>query len=352
MKKKPLFLKWVDCIELDLCASTVLSLILMNINSLAKKEKIDICTQGVISDTNEVNILLLKNGFFKYQGYGKDAPVLEEVENMNDKIEILQLVAGGQTDLEFRGIETISKEIKFDYFFDCGSHITNFFDNCIQKSNCFLNDNGKNAVNKLVGEILTNLKEHLGKRFSQYFIIGFFKKNGDVGEANLAFINFGDTFYEGLKENSTEDMLELLNQYTHIYKRLNGDFTEEFTEEMFWTQLALQTSISRKYEKDSFDIRGTGTVSLIDSFFDLKNSSNDFVPKFCLISGNTKIQFDINDKSYYNEGILIFNENKNIFEKQNNDKIMNLSEFFPGAIISLDFTLKSSWIEEEEKWKS
>lgn len=337
--KKPLFLNWLTCDELDLCASTVLSLILMNISSLAVKKRIPIRLKGVLDKKDQISDLLLNNSFFKYQGFKET--------NAGEKLEILQLVAGGQSELEFKGIEKIANQIKFDYLFDCCSHITDFFDNCVKKSNYSLNSSGKNAVNKLVWEILTNLKEHLGERFSQYFIIGFFKKNEDIGEANLVFINFGDTFYEGLKENSTKDMLEELNRYTKEYFKTNKCFSESFTEEMLWTQLALQTSISRKYEKDSLDVRGTGTVCLIDSFFDLKNTDDNFIPKFCLISGKTKIQFDINDKKYYNEGILIFNETGDIFKEQNNNNITKLSEFFPGALISLDFTIKSSWIGED-----
>lgn len=267
------------------------------------------------------------------------------IEKNKDDFEVLQLVAGGETNLEFKRIQNIANEIQFDYFFDCCNHITNFFDNCLKKSNCLLNPEGKNAVNRLVGEILTNLKEHLGKRFSQYFIIGFFKKNKNVGEVNLEFINFGDTFYEGLKENSTKDMLKILNLYSAEYRKYNNEFTDSFTEEMFWTQLALQTSISRKYLKDSSDIRGTGTVSLLDSFFDLK-CNDEFIPKFCLISGSSKIKFDIMDKKYYNDGILIFNKENDILLKQNSENIIKLSEFFPGTIISLNFTLKNSWIKE------
>ena len=319
----------------------------MNISSLTAKKGLPIKLKGSLKRKNQINELLLKNGFFKYQGFEEENDFSDNIKKDEDQIEVLQLVAGGQTELEFRGIEEIANRIKFDYFFDCCSHITNFFDNCIKKSNCSLNSSGKNAVNKLVGEILTNLKEHLGNRFSQYFIIGFFKKNKEFGEASLVFINFGDTFYEGLKENSTKDMLEQLNYYTEEYLKVNKEFTEDFTEEMLWTQLALQTSISRKYEKDSSDVRGTGTVCLIDSFFDLKNNDNSFIPKFCLISGKTKIQFDINDKKYYNDGILIFNEEKDIFNKQNSNNLTNLLEFFPGALISLDFTIKSSWIEED-----
>jgi len=341
-KKLPLFIDWTHCQEMDLAASTILTLIILNILVISKT---GLRSEGKISNTGKINDLLFKNSLFKYQGLGN--PVSEGIVDKKENIEILQLIAGGETELEFRHIDHIAKEINFDYLFDCCGYISDFFGECLKKSNCSLNKNGINAVNGLVGEILTNLKEHLGKRFSQYYIIGFYKKINNIGKANLVFINFGDTFYEGLKENSTPDMLKLLKDYSKTYIKENKKFSEKFTEEMFWTLLALQVSVSRKYTIESAEIRGTGTVSVLDFFFDLKDNDN-CLSKLTLISGNTKIQFDISDKKYYNDNMLIFNNEKNILKQQNEKNIMNIVEFFPGTIISLDFTLKSSWINKGE----
>ena len=141
-------------------------------------------------------------------------------------------------------------------------------------------------------------------------------------------------------------MLEIMNNLSEKYIEINGDFTKDFTEEMFWTQLALQESVSRKYVKDAGENRGTGTVSMLDFFFNLDEEKN-FVPQLTLISGYTKIRFDINDKKYYNDNMLIFNNEKNIFNKQNQENILKLEEFFPGAVITLDFTLNNSWLKKE-----
>lgn len=323
---------------MDLGASTVLILIILNIIVYCTKKATGIYLEGKYPDKSDISNLLLKNSFFKYI-----APGLEITAQDNN---ILQLIAGGKTDLEFRVLPDISKSINFDYFFDCCGNITNFFKNCIKITGNSLTPEGENEVCRLLGEILTNLKEHLGDRFSQYFVIGFFDTKGDEKIATLTFLNFGDTFYEGLKENSTSNMLEIMNNLSEKYIERNGNFTKDFTEEMFWTQLALQESVSRKYVKDAGENRGTGTVSMLDFFFNLDEEKN-FVPQLTLISGYTKIRFDINDKKYYNDNMLIFNNEKNIFNKQNQENILKLEEFFPGAVITLDFTLNNSWLKKE-----
>ena len=115
---------------------------------------------------------------------------------------------------------------------------------------------------------------------------------------------------------------------------------------MFWTQLALQNSVSRKYIENDGENRGTGTISMLDFFFNL-DKEKSFIPKLTLISGNTKIRFDINDKKYYNDSMLIFNDNRNIFMEQNSNNILKISEFFPGTIITLDIILKDVWLKKE-----
>ena len=116
---------------------------------------------------------------------------------------------------------------------------------------------------------------------------------------------------------------------------------------MFCTLYALQFKISREYEKNG-DIRGTGMKAVFDFFFSLK-AKERIIPTFTLISGNTKIQFDINDKKYYNEGILIFNDDNNFFREQIRKNVFKLKNFFPGTIISLNFGIEDSWLKETEK---
>lgn len=336
--KKPLFINWSTCKKMDLGASTVLTLIILNIVVYCLKNKINPRFEGKYPNKSEINNLLLKNSFFKY--------ITPDFENINKDENILQLIAGGKSELEFRHLVGIDKIINFDYFFDCCGNVTNFLKNCVKSTGNTLTKTGENEVCSLVGEILTNLKEHLGERFSQYFIIGFFEEKDNLAIINLTFLNFGDTFYEGLKENSTSDMLQVLNKLSEEYIRINKGFSENFTEEMFWTQLALQNSISRKYIKNDGKNRGTGTISMLDFFFNL-DKEKSFIPKLTLISGNTKIRFDINDKKYYNDNMLIFNEEKNIFTKQNSNNILKILEFFPGTIITLDIILKDIWLKKE-----
>lgn len=336
--KKPLFINWTTCKKMDLGASTVLTLIILNIIIYSLKKGVNPLFQGKYPNKSEINNLLLKNSFFKY--------ITPDFENTNKDDNILQLIAGGKSELEFRCLVGIEKIINFDYFFDCCGNVTNFLKKCVKTTGNILTTTGENEVCSLLGEILTNLKEHLGNRFSQYFIIGFFEEKDNLAIINLTFLNFGDTFYEGLKENSTPDILQILNNFSENYIKINKNFSESFTEEMFWTQLALQNSVSRKYIENDGENRGTGTISMLDFFFNL-DKEKSFIPKLTLISGNTKIRFDINDKKYYNDSMLIFNDNRNIFMEQNSNNILKISEFFPGTIITLDIILKDVWLKKE-----
>ena len=296
---------------------------------------------GTNPKKENINALLWGNSLFRHI-CGED----EEITSYTLGIEPFNLIAGGKSEVELIKMLKlgINGDILLDPLKDNCTYISDYISNSQKERGKILSPVGYNCINGLVGEILTNSKEHLGDEYSQYFITGFFKK--DIGEINLSFINFGDTFYQGIKYNS-KDIKESLNDAIDFYKNQNGEFSEEFSEEMFCTLYALQFKISRAYEKNG-DIRGTGMKAVFDFFFSLKVKER-ITPTFTLISGNTKIQFDINDKKYYNEGILIFNDDNNFFREQIRKNVFKLKNFFPGTIISLNFGIEDSWLKETEK---
>ncbi|AAL95533.1 hypothetical protein C7Y58_09695 [Fusobacterium nucleatum subsp. nucleatum ATCC 25586] len=340
--KKPVFISWELCEDIDLSAATLFTLMFLifgiNCEEEGKRKK-DVL--GTNPKKENINALLWGNSLFRHI-CGKD----EEIVNYDLGIEPFNLIAGGKSEVELIKIFKlgINGDILLDPLKDNCTYISNYISNSQKEKGKILSPFGYNCINSLVGEILTNSKEHLGNEYSQYFITGFFKK--DIGEINLSFINFGDTFYHGIKYNS-KDIKETLNEMIKTYKMQNGEFSEDFTEEMFCTLYALQFKISREYEKNG-EIRGTGMKAVFDFFFSLKEKEK-INPTFTLISGNTKIQFDINDKKYYNKGILIFNDNNNFFKEQVRKNIFKLKNFFPGTIISLNFGIEDSWLKEIEK---
>ena len=340
--KKPVFISWELCEDIDLSAATLFTLMFLifgiNCEEEGKRKK-DVL--GTNPKKENINALLWGNSLFRHI-CGKD----EEIINYDLGIEPFNLIAGGKSEVELIKIFKlgINGDILLDPLKDNCTYISNYISNSQKEKGKILSPFGYNCINSLVGEILTNSKEHLGNEYSQYFITGFFKK--DIGEINLSFINFGDTFYHGIKYNS-KDIKETLNEMIKTYKMQNGEFSEDFTEEMFCTLYALQFKISREYEKNG-EIRGTGMKAVFDFFFSLKEKEK-INPTFTLISGNTKIQFDINDKKYYNKGILIFNDNNNFFKEQVRKNIFKLKNFFPGTIISLNFGIEDSWLKEIEK---
>ena len=340
--KKTVFISWEVCEDIDLSSATLFTLMFLIIGINCEEEgKRKKTILGTNPKKENINTLLWGNSLFRHI-CGED----EEITNYTLGIEPFNLIAGGKSEVELIKMLKlgINGDILLDPLKDNCTYISDYISNSQKEKGKILSPVGYNCINGLVGEILTNSKEHLGDEYSQYFITGFFKK--DIGEINLSFINFGDTFYQGIKYNS-KDIKESLNDAIEFYKNQNGEFSEEFSEEMFCTLYALQFKISREYEKNG-DIRGTGMKAVFDFFFSLKTKER-IIPTFTLISGNTKIQFDINDKKYYNEGILIFNDDNNFFREQIRKNVFKLKNFFPGTIISLNFGIEDSWLKETEK---
>jgi hypothetical protein len=251
--------------------------------------------------------------------------------NIFNKIKSLDLIVGGSTEIPFIKISSIREHLILSTLTDVCSTITDFIDR-----NLLLTPTGKSSINRVVGELLTNFKEHLGK-FSQFFISTFLSENGII---TISFVGLGDTIYKSLKDNSTTDIKRILEEFNKEFKEENKGV--EFDEELYWTLLSLQIGISKELEGENEKCRGRGMTSMLNFFFNTEISPI-CIPEMTIISGHTKITFDKNDKNYYNyeKGIICFNKEFDLKKKQNIQKIKKLKQEFPGTLISMDFILKN-----------
>ncbi|MGL5356291.1 MAG: hypothetical protein ACRDAQ_07080 [Cetobacterium sp.] len=356
-KLTAIFLDFSKCKKIDLCSSTILTMILLSLQ--AEKKEMTIAAR--LSEDLSGNSLLKHQGFLKYLDIVYEGKTKEEaLEYKKDvtNIKTFNIIIGGSTELtDFKELISSGKII-IDHAEVSLNTITDFFNECLQTKKFELTDEGERIFKSMLGEIRTNLKEHLGNEFSVYCISGFYKEENNKGRGELLFFNLGNSYYEGLKNNSTDDIKEILVQVSDGYKRIVGPFNKSFTEENLWTQMTLHKSISRKYTKDKNDNRGTGSIRLLNFFFDIsqneQNCLKDNQPRMNLLTGRTKIRFDISERKYYNEaeGTIIFNESDDIFEKQNSKNISPINVFYPGAIISLNFILDREWLESSREEKS
>lgn len=325
--KKELFLNFSKCKKIDVSSSLLFLIILFNFRA----GPYEFSLSGNLPKSKSAKMVLYEVGFLKFffQNFYK------EFKNYYSNIKSLDLIVGGSTEIPFIQIPSIGNHLIISTLIDVCSTISDFID-----KNLPLTTIGKNSINRVVGELLTNFKEHLGN-FSQFFISTFLSEKNII---TISFIGLGDTIYKSLKDNSTDDIKKILEKFNEEFKEENKE--SEFDEELYWTLLALQLGISKELEGNNEKCRGRGMTSMLNFFFNTEISVN-YVPEMTIISGRIKINFDKNDKKYYNneKGIICFNDNLDLKKIQNSKKIQRLKEEFPGTLISMDFILKN---EEKE----
>lgn len=177
----------------------------------------------------------------------------------------------------------------------------------------------------------------------------------------MLFVNIGSTIYEGMKNRASD---ETKHKLEYILQKQRNNMDKTWTEEMICTLFALQEGISRLRDKDveGYSSRGSGTVNLIESFYDIGESDNGLKPCMTIISGSTQIiftdkyklqdvYFESDEVFQGNTKIIAFNENNDIYQKADHSNVRRLSEYFPGTIISLRFYLDSQFIAKRKAGK-
>lgn len=208
----------------------------------------------------------------------------------------------------------------------------------------------------IIGEILINAEEH--STTNHRFSIGYFKeKNQDgshMGLFRLVILNFGDTIYEKFKSPNCPNkdfvnrMKELSNKYTNKISFIPGKFEEE----TLWTLYALQEGVT-SVSKESYK-RGNGSIRFIESFFNIKGSSDsDSISRMTILSGKTKILFDgkycITERKSSNGEIhkaMTFNSTGNIEDKPDVKCVMHTDNYFPGTLISAELLLNDDDLKQ------
>lgn len=208
----------------------------------------------------------------------------------------------------------------------------------------------------IIGEILINAEEH--STTNHRFSIGYFKERylegSHMGLFRLVILNFGDTIYEKFKSPNCPNkdfvsrMKELSNKYTKKISFIPGKFEEE----TLWTLYALQEGVT-SVSKESYK-RGNGSIRFIESFFNIKGSSDsDSISRMTILSGKTKILFDgkycITERRSSNGEIhkaMTFNSTGNIEDKPDIDCVMHTDNYFPGTLISAEILLNDDDLKQ------
>lgn len=212
-----------------------------------------------------------------------------------------------------------------------------------------LSDDDIESLYDVIGEALVNADDHSTTKYR--FSIGYFEKKKidgkETGLFRLAIMNLGKTIYQKFRDpecpniKHVERMKELSDKYTQkSWFRPKG-----FEEETLWTLYALQDGVTSKKEK-----RGSGTISIIESFFNIKGNDNpDNVSQMMIVSGAACIKFDgsykIQKKKDENGepmSVMTFNKSGNIEDKPDNNYVYSNDSFYPGTLISVTLQFDES----------
>lgn len=269
---------------------------------------------------------------------------ISKIEEERKKIEILKLIIGGKTNIDF--YEKFDKEQISLASHDDGNSVVEFINKCLSAKNAKLSEEGISKFKSMYGEILDNSEVHLTDEISQFFCIGMFHIDDDgENRGSLVMFNFGRTIYEGLLDAEVKEMKEGLEKLSKHHIK-NENFDNIFDEEVLWTLASLQNKISRCYDPNMDDNRGTGLPNLIDAFLEI--SKGDSVQKLNIISGRTQISLDILDEPDYTDGTITFNESGSLTDPPSIDKAKKNKEYYPGTLISVEFNIASEFVIKEK----
>lgn len=170
--------------------------------------------------------------------------------------------------------------------------VAQFVEDTAERFNVGFDERGRNYMEGMVGEILSNAEDHSLKK-SEWFVDGVsYLHEGldnEVIEFNLVIINYGNSMYDGF-ELTKEENHELYDKLESRYLKHKAlfSFTNKFERESLFVLYMLNEGISRlKYMESS---RGNGTMNFIRSFIELGKFCNEdpkYKPELNIISGHT-----------------------------------------------------------------
>ena len=336
-----------QCDHLGFSASVIMDVIILAVDNYRIENGIQCYYGGNIPRETRSREILLASGLPHH--------LQAEIELKADekKIERFELVSGSHSE---RDEEKISGMV--------ATNLTLYFDRCLATQKLFLKNSGKGFISRMLGEVIDNCEIHGGEN-ATWYTQGHYQiyKNEQIGEMQLIFLSFGDTIYEGLKRESSQETRQRLE---YMMQKHQKALTEDWNEEVIYTVLALQAGISRLRDKDieGYEFRGSGTVSMIEQFYNIGKTNGEEEPSMVIVSGHTMIKFDdrykmktetfIEDRVFgtTKSRIIAFNAENDIYKPADSKNVKYMKEYFPGTVISLKFYLDRKYIESKKKGKA
>lgn len=313
------------CQSIDLSASALMDSIVLS--ALSSDNNLIKNCKGKYFKDNEVGQFLDRSGLTKHLCYlDKDFTLENNYENI-DKNYIGYDLKPCNYNLEADKITT---------------EITKYYNKCLKTQGLELNEKGENFFFKIIGEIIANCNDHGNKKIDWYVQGHYCITKNNIGKFYLTIFNFGDSIYELLKKETTDETLKRLNNITTLH---NENFDNNWNEEMLWTLYALQDGVSRLRDSSSSTqySRGTGTITFIDAFYSLGKNNSGKEPIMSITSGNTHIIFNSN-YTISEDGIIAFNKENDLNIIPDFNNVKKIKNYFPGTIINIDMYIDRDYL--------
>ena len=341
---KTICFDYLKCEHLGFSASVIMDVIILAVDDYRTKKEIQCNYVGNVPPEKRSKEILLASKLPYYLQSESELKVNEK------KIERFELVSGCHSE---KDDEKIGGTV--------ATNLTLYFDRCLTTQKMSLKNNGKSFMSTMFGEVLDNCEIHGGEN-ATWYTQGHYQiyEDKQIGEMQLIFLSFGDTIYEGLKREASEETRQRLEYMMRKHQEL---LTDNWNEETIYTVLALQAGISRLRDKDieGYEYRGSGTVSMIEQFYNIGKTCNAEEPSMVIVSGHTMIKFDdkykmkretfVDDKVFGNtkSRIIAFNDENDIYKPADSKNVQYMKEYFPGTIISLKFYIDRKYIKSKMK---
>lgn len=328
---KSVFIDHSKCNALDICASTIMDVLILAIKDKYRNRSYKI--YGRLSQNEKVNEILTASGIKKH---------LHLSEAYIPGVECLALLHN----------ESSSR---------MAQSILEYLTRCLNSQSFSLKPEGRNKIAEMLSEVIDNCSQHA--KLHEWFALGHYSKDKPrQGKVRLVIFNFGNTIYESFMDVKSEKvMYEYLKNKA---KRLRDVYPDAPSEETLITLYALQDGISRFNHQDHSCDRGSGTIKLINIFQLIGRKSNDEdktsknclmsaeIPTMSITSGHAHILFDkkyhmqVVDVEGIKKNIIAFNTKNSLDLPPDPENVNDLNVSFPGTVISMEFFIDREFLSD------
>ena len=319
---KKIFIDHSSCRKLDIGASTVMDALILSIKDKCRNKPFEL--RGHIGNRKEINEILMVSGILKH---------LHISEISIPGIECLNLLHN-ETSAEM------------------AQKIIEYLIRCLNSQGFGIKRKGVRDLGEMLSEILDNCKQH--SVLHEWFALGHYSKEEERrGKVRLVIFNFGKTIYESFSEKESDPSM-----YGYLKEEANKirtQYPNSPSIESLITLYALQDGVSRFKNRGKESDRGSGTIKLISIFQAIGRDKEKKLPSMSITSGRSQIIFDNKYQikpSIINgvkKQIIAFNSENDMRLPPDSNNVKDLSAFFPGTVISMEFYIDKDYLEEAMK---